>query len=89
MWLSTVQSFKILRSVRKSFESKSKESEKWKYGKRTKRRNTYQTKKPSNPELQQPKRNSDISVYQQNILISKDFNLKSQSVKKLTFQIFL
>lgn len=26
MWLSTVQSFKTLRSVRKSFESKSKES---------------------------------------------------------------
>ena len=59
MWLSTVQSFKTLRSVRKSFESKSKESKRRKEivnkdmskEERTKRRNTYQTKKLSKPKL--------------------------------------
>lgn len=39
------------------------------------------------PSYNNPKE-SDISVYQQNILISKDFNLKSQSVKKLDFSNF-
>lgn len=84
MWLSTVQSFKILRRVKKNFESNVMKEMKSKCRKRydEKRRNVKEI--PTKQEAIKTwviafQKNQQHFCLQQNIIINKDVNLKSIS----------
>lgn len=80
MWLSTIQSFKILRSIRENSESKSKErDEKKSVGEKNMTRKEGKRRNYPIPHYSNPKESAIFLCFQQNILVERDFNLKSIS----------